>query len=148
MVLLRYLLTGYTRKANNYREHTHIYITQQWHSQQWTRRLNRQQEIVRTLSGYMARFTIWTLRYIHSRQVSQEMDNFTFSVLLKEQQNGFETKQTRGVWLKWWKYWARRCDEMAPLLSYKGMDQKKSNILINGLEDTLCQVQLVLNEMA
>jgi hypothetical protein len=84
--------------------------------------------MVRTASGHTARFNIWTERYIQMGQISQDMDNFIFSILLRKQQNDFERNQTRDAWPKWWEYGTGCCDKIARLLSYKGMDQKKSNI--------------------
>jgi hypothetical protein len=48
------------------------------------RRLNRHLEMVHTVSVYQARFTIWSHGYIEKRQISQDRDNFTFSILLKQ----------------------------------------------------------------
>jgi hypothetical protein len=39
----------------------------------------------------MARFTIWS-------QINQDMDNFISAILLKQQQNGLITNQSKGVW--------------------------------------------------
>jgi hypothetical protein len=36
------------------------------------------------VSGYTARFTIWSHRYIQTRQINQDMENFMFAILLKQ----------------------------------------------------------------
>jgi hypothetical protein len=45
----------------------------------------------------MAKFAVWS----QSRgQVSQDMDDSVFLILLKQQQNGLKTNQTKGVYPK------------------------------------------------
>jgi hypothetical protein len=63
-------------------------------------RWNHHLEIVHTVSRSMARFTIWSHCYIQTRQISHNMDNFTFFILLNKQQSGLKTNQTKGIWLK------------------------------------------------
>jgi hypothetical protein len=46
------------------------------------------------------RFNIWSHSYIQMRQKVQDMDNFVFWIMLKQQQNGLKTSQTEGVWQK------------------------------------------------
>jgi hypothetical protein len=48
-------------------------------------------------SGYTAGFTVWSHRCIQTRQVSQDMDSFMFSILMKQQQNGLKTNHTEGA---------------------------------------------------
>jgi hypothetical protein len=62
--------------------------------------INCHLEMVHTVSRYMVRFTIWSHCYIQMRQIGQDVNNFIFSILLKQQQNSFKTNQTKGVWPK------------------------------------------------
>jgi hypothetical protein len=85
-----------TREANNYREHIRednlaIAVTSM------VQRLNRHLKMIRTLSRYAARFTIWPHHYIQTSQIGQDIDNFIYPILLKQQQNGLKTNQTKGV---------------------------------------------------
>lgn len=102
------LLIGDAREANDWREHTREY------NSVMSRRLSR--HLVRTISGCMARFTISSNRYIQERQihVCQDMENFTFSILLKQHQNGFRTS----VWPKWREDWVTCCDKLTHLHKY------------------------------
>jgi hypothetical protein len=62
--------------------------TEQWHSLQWARRLNLHPEMVQTVPEYKDRFTIWSHRYIQTRKISLDIENFTFSIPLKQERNG------------------------------------------------------------
>jgi hypothetical protein len=73
--------------------------------------------MVRTVSGNTARFTIWSHRYIQTRQIGQDVDRPTFSVVLKQQQNGLNTDQAKGVWPKQRNDWTRYCAMLSHLLS-------------------------------
>jgi hypothetical protein len=55
-------------------------------------------EMVHTVFGFTAKFTVWSHYYIQTRQICLYMDSFIFSILLKQQQNGLKTNQTEGVW--------------------------------------------------
>jgi hypothetical protein len=79
-------------------ENIHESITQQRSSHQWPRRLIRHLEMVHTVSGYTATFTITSHRHIQMRQISQDMDNFISSILLKQQQKNLKTNQIRDVY--------------------------------------------------
>jgi hypothetical protein len=46
---------------------------------------------------YYYRIAIWFHRYIRTREVSQDMDNFIFYILVKQQQNSLKNNQTTGV---------------------------------------------------
>jgi hypothetical protein len=47
---------------------------------------------------YSATFTIWTDRYVQARQISENIDSFIFSSLLKQQQNQVKNIQIKGMW--------------------------------------------------
>jgi hypothetical protein len=83
------LLTVDTREANNYREQLNARING---------RGNGHSEMVHTVSGYKARFTVWSHRYSQIGQISRDMDNFISFILLKQQQNGSKPNPTKGVW--------------------------------------------------
>jgi hypothetical protein len=44
--------------------------------------INHRLEMVHTVSGYTARLAIHYHRYIQTRQMSQDMDNFIFMIML------------------------------------------------------------------
>jgi hypothetical protein len=64
--------------------------------------------MVHIITGYKYRLAIWFHRYIRTRQVSQDMDNFVFQILLKQQQNSLKTNKTTGVRSKKSNDWTRR----------------------------------------
>jgi 23S rRNA maturation mini-RNase III len=78
-------------------ENIHKGATQEWRSHQQAQRLNHYLEIVHNVSRNMDRFTIWSHCYIQTRQISQDMDNFILSILLKQQQNNLKINQTKGA---------------------------------------------------
>jgi hypothetical protein len=53
--------------------------------------------MVHTVSEYTAKFTILSHRCIQMKQIIQDMGNFIFSILPKQQQNGLKTNQTKVV---------------------------------------------------
>jgi hypothetical protein len=71
--------------------------TQQRRSHQWASRLNRKLEISHNVNQYTARYIIWSYRHIQTRRIIQDRDKFIFYVLLKQQENGLQINQTKGV---------------------------------------------------
>jgi hypothetical protein len=57
------------------------------------RRLNRQLGIIQTVVGHVARFTICSHRYVQTRQIRQDMENFIFA---EATQHGFENQSNQG----------------------------------------------------
>jgi hypothetical protein len=89
-VLLRELLTGDTREANSYREQIREYSSAMAFATMGVE-IKSSPEIVHTTSGYTARFSIRYHCRIQTKQISQDIDNFIFSILLKQQQSGLKT---------------------------------------------------------
>jgi hypothetical protein len=117
MALLREQLTGDTREANNYRKHT-------WEYNSAVAFASMGAEIKSPPGNGQHCFRIQGQIYhlvsplYSTKQLSQDMDNFIFSILLKQQQNGRKTNQTKNVWLKQCNDWARCCDKLNHLLSH------------------------------
>jgi hypothetical protein len=78
-------------------ENIYEITSEHWHSHQWAWRLNCQLKMVYTISKYMARFITWSHCYIETRKISQNMDNLTVLILLKQPQSSLTTNQTESL---------------------------------------------------
>jgi hypothetical protein len=96
--IIRAVYRGYTQRQN-YREHIQEYNLAMSFVSMGKEIQLLYLEMVHTVSRYMARFTIWPHCCIQMRHMHQDMDNFIFSVLLKQQQNSLKTNQTKSAWL-------------------------------------------------
>jgi hypothetical protein len=79
MAVLKELLLADTREAHNYREHIRAMSFAAVVAE-----IKLHMEIIHTVCGYTARFAIWSHCYIQTRPISLDMDNYIFSVLLKQ----------------------------------------------------------------
>jgi hypothetical protein len=75
--ILRKLLPGNTREANIWREHTQRYNSASAFASMGAE-IKLQLEMIHAVSAYAAKFNGWSHRYFKTRQISQDMDNFTF----------------------------------------------------------------------
>jgi hypothetical protein len=63
---------------------------------------------------------IIVLIHHHHKLLEQNMNNFIFSILLKQQQNGLKTNQTKGVWPHYCEDWTKCYDKLTQFAeSYK-----------------------------
>jgi hypothetical protein len=98
----------------------------QWHLYQWALRLNRHLEMVCTLSPYTARFTTLSHCYTRMRKICQGKGNFTFSILLKQQQNDFEDQSNQVCIAKIMQQLDEMLQQVNPFAeSYKQIHQMK-----------------------
>jgi hypothetical protein len=54
--------------------------------------INRQLEMIHAVSGCEAKFAVWSRLYIRTKQISQDVEKFVISILMKQKRNGFKMK--------------------------------------------------------